>query len=432
VPPAQMCAGTAKSGEPMNRPDHSAPRPGGDTEQLAPGPRGDTGQPDDFGCDILHVDMDAFYASVELREQPELRGRPMAVGGSGRGVVLSATYEARQRGITAPMPMTRARRLCADLVVLPPRFRLYAAVSAAVMEILGEITPLIEPLSMDEAFLDVRGAYRRLGTPAEIAELVRARIADEQGITASVGVASTKFVAKLASSHCKPDGLLVVPRDAVVPFLHTLPVGALWGVGERTEEQLLRLGLRTVADLANTPTTTLVRALGNAVGAHLGALAWGQDDRPVVPTDRERSVGAQQTFSRDMDDPMLVRRELLRLADRVASRMRAGEVQGRTVTLTVRFTDFTTITRSRTLRDPTDVGQEIYGTASELFAALGLQRARLRLVGVRMSQLYPVDSRPRQLAFDDKEYGWRAAERAIDRATHRFGPGAVQPASLVT
>jgi DNA polymerase IV len=392
---------------------------------------GDT-RGNDAGCNIIHVDMDAFYASVELREHPELRGRPMAVGGSGRGVVLSATYEARQLGITAPMPMTRARRMCPDLVVLPPQFRLYAAVSAAVMEILGQITPLVEPLSMDEAFLDIRGAHRRLGTPGQIAEVVRARIADEQGITASVGVASTKFVAKLASTQCKPDGLLVIPSDAVVPFLHALPVGALWGVGEHTEDQLLRLGLRTVADIAHTPAATLVRALGTATGEHLAALAWGHDERPVVSTYRERSVGAQQTFSRDVDDPVIIRRELLRLADRVASRMRTSGVQGRTVTLTVRFTDFTTITRSRTLRDPTDVGQEIYGTAAELFAALGLQRARLRLVGVRVSQLYPVDSRPRQLAFDDKEYGWRAAEHAVDRATHRFGPGAVQPAALVS
>jgi DNA polymerase IV len=386
----------------------------------------------DAGCHIIHVDMDAFYASVELREHPELRGRPMAVGGSGRGVVLSATYEARQLGINAPMPMTRARRMCPDLVVVPPRFRLYAAVSTAVMEILGEVTPLVEPLSMDEAFLDIRGAHRRLGTPPQIAEMVRARIADEQGITASVGVASTKFVAKLASTQCKPDGLLVVSGDEVVPFLHALPVGALWGVGEHTEDQLLRLGLRTVADIAHTPAATLVRALGTAAGEHLAALAWGRDERPVVAANRERSVGAQQTFSRDVDDPAIVRRELLRLADRVASRMRTSGVEGRTVILTVRFTDFTTITRSRTLRDPTDVGQEIYGTAAELFAALGLQRARLRLVGVRVSQLFPVDSRPRQLSFADKEYGWRAAERAVDRATHRFGPGAVQPASLVS
>ena len=389
------------------------------------------GEHPDDGCDILHVDMDAFYASVELREHPEHRGRAMAVGGSGRGVVLSATYEARQFGIHAAMPMTRARRLCPDLVVVPPRFSLYTAVSAAVMEILASTTPVIEPLSMDEAFLDVRGSRRRLGSPAQIAERLRARIADEQGITASVGVAGTKFVAKLASGRCKPDGLLVVSGDEVVPFLHALPVGALWGVGDRTEEQLLRLGLQTVGDIAHTPATTLVRALGNAAGAHLAALAWGRDERPVVPVDRERSVGAQQTFAHDVDDATLVRRELLRLADRVAARMRAAGVQGRTMTLTVRFADFTTITRSRTVRDPTDVAQEIYLTVSDVFAALGLQRARLRLVGVRVSQLCPTDSSPRQLAFDDKEPGWRDAERAVDRATHRFGPGAVRPAVLV-
>jgi DNA polymerase-4 len=277
----------------------------------------------------------------------------------------------------------------------------------------------------------VSGATRLLGSPVQVAEHLRARIADELGISASVGVASTKFVAKLASGRSKPDGVLVVPRAEVVPFLHALPVGALWGVGDRTEERLLRLGLQTVADIAHTPVTTLVRAFGEGLGTHLAALAWGRDARPVVPLDRERSVGAQQTFASDVDDPVVVRRELLRLADRVATRMRAAGVQGRTVTLTVRFADFTTITRSRTVRDATDVGQEVYATAAELFAALGLQRARLRLVGVRVSSLTPTGTTPRQLALDDPEHGWRDAERAVDRASRRFGSGAVRPAVLV-
>ncbi len=387
---------------------------------------------DDSGCTILHVDMDAFFASVELRDRPELRGKPMAVGGGQRGVVLSATYEARRFGIHAAMPVTRARRLCRDLVMVPPQFGAYTQVSAGVRAIFDDVTPQVEPLSMDEAFLDVTGASRRLGTPAAIAELIRARVHDEQGITCSVGVAPTKFVAKLASGRCKPDGILVVPGREVVPFLHRLAVGALWGVGDKTEEQLVRLGLHTVADIAHTPAETLVRAFGNALGNHLSALAWGRDERAVVPVARERSVGAQETFPRDVDDPVVVRRELLRLATKVTSRMRAAGFQGRTVTITVRFADFTTITRSRTIRDPTDVAQDVYAMAAELFAALGLQRARLRLVGVRVSELCPTDSQPRQLAFDEPEYGWREAERAVDRAALRFGTGVVGPAALLT
>ena len=240
----------------------------------------------------------------------------MIVGGGGsRGVVLSATYEARRFGVHSAMPMARARRLCPRAVVLAPHYDTYVEVSPGVMEIFRSITPLVEPLALDEAFLDVAGARRRLGRPAAIGELIRARVADEQGITCSVGVASTKFVAKLASTRCKPDGLLVVPRDDVVAFLHPLPVSALWGVGERTEESLSRLGLRTVGDVANTPLATLQRALGPGSGGHLHALSWGRDDREVVPHEPDRSIGAEETFARDVDDPEVVRRELLRLAE---------------------------------------------------------------------------------------------------------------------
>lgn len=217
---------------------------------------------DDTGCTVLHVDMDAFYASVELLRRPDLVGTPVVVGGGERGVVLSATYEARRFGVHAAMPMSRARRLCPTATVLAPHHEDYARVSAGVMEVFRSVTPVVEPLSLDEAFLDVSGAVRRLGSPARIGQVLRDRVADEQGITCSVGVASTKFVAKLASGAAKPDGLLVVPHARTVPFLHSLPVGALWGVGERTEEALARLGLRTVADVAHTPVATLVRGLG--------------------------------------------------------------------------------------------------------------------------------------------------------------------------
>jgi DNA polymerase-4 len=299
------------------------------------------------------------------------------------------------------------------------------------MAIFRDVTPLVEPLSLDEAFLDVSGARRRLGPPAVIAEMIRSRVYDEQAITCSVGVASTKFIAKLASTRAKPDGLLVVPADRVVAFLHPLAVGALWGVGDKTEEALQRLGLATVGDVANTPVDTLVRALGQSSGTHLAALAWGRDPRSVQVPEGEKSVGAEETFPRDIDDPEVIRRELLRLSERVAVRLRRQGYVGRTVVLKVRFADFTTITRSRTLRSATDVSHEIYATVRELYEALGLQRARLRLVGVRAEGLLAAADAPRQLLLDEPVAGWREAEQAVDRATARFGRGSVQPARLI-
>jgi DNA polymerase-4 len=376
--------------------------------------------------------MDAFYASVELRERPDLWGKPVIVGGGGnRGVVLSATYEARTSGVRSAMPMSRARRLCPQAVVLEPTFSKYAEASHGVMEVFRSLTPLVEPLSLDEAFLDVKGVARRFGGPRLVGEWVRATVQDEQGITCSVGVATTKFVAKLASAHCKPDGLLVVPADGVVAFLHPLPVSALWGVGEKTEEVLSRLGLRTVGDLARTPVGTLQRALGPAAGAHLSALAWGRDERSVTPHEPEKSIGNEETFGTDVDDPAVVRRELLRLSERTAARLRAQGVVGRTVALKIRFADFTTITRSRTLPEATDVARVVYDTALSLYEALGLERARLRLVGVRVEQLRPASEQPHQLLLGERDQGWREAEQAVDRATRRFGAGAVRPAALV-
>ncbi len=387
---------------------------------------------DDTGCTVLHVDMDAFYASVSLLEHPELIGQPVIVGGGGtRGVVLSATYEARRFGVHSAMPMTRARRVCPTAVILEPDHSRYAAVSDSVMQIFASITPRYEPLSLDEAFLDVAGARRRVGPPRHIAELIRARVADEQGITCSVGVASTKFVAKLASTRAKPDGLIVVPADSVVQFLHPLPVAALWGVGEKTEEVLTRLGLRTVGDLARTPVATLQRALGPAAGSHLSDLAWGRDPRSVTPNEPDKSIGAEETFSRDTDDPEVLRREFLRLTERVAARLRAGGWVGRTVSIKVRFADFSTITRAKTLREPTDVAQLIYPVVRALYDGLGLQRARVRLVGVRMEGLLPVDSHAEQMILDAPDSGWREAEQAADRAAARFGSGAVRPARLI-
>ncbi len=386
----------------------------------------------DTGCTVLHVDMDAFYASVELLRRPELRGQPMIVGGGGtRGVVLSATYEARAYGVHSAMPMMRARRLCPEAVIVSPTPGVYAEASANVMEVFRSVTPLVEPISLDEAFLDVRGAARRLGTPWQIGDWIRATVEDEQGITCSVGVATTKFIAKLASARCKPDGLLVVPSDQVVGFLHPLPVGALWGVGEKTELVLQQLGLHTVGDIANTPVGTLQRALGPAAGSHLSALSWGRDERLVTPHEPDKSIGAEETFSVDVDDPKVVTRELLRLSERTAARLRASGQVGRTVSIKIRFADFTTITRSKTLREATDVGRVVYETAIALYEALGLERARLRLVGVRVEGIADADGVPHQLTLGEKESGWREAEQAVDKASRRFGTGAVRPATLV-
>jgi DNA polymerase IV len=401
--------------------------------QLNRGVRMSSSGADDSGCHILHVDMDAFYASVELLSRPHLRGQPVIVGGSGnRGVVLSATYEARALGIYSAMPMARARRLAPQAVVIAPDHRHYTRASEGIMAVFRAVTDIVEPLALDEAFLDVSGAQRRLGRPTRIAELIRARIYDEQGLVASVGVASTKFVAKLASTRAKPDGLLVVPVDEVVTFLHPLPVGALWGVGERTEEQLHRLGLRTVGDIARTPAATLQRALGDAAGRQLFALAWGRDPRRVIRDEPDRSIGAEETFPVDVDDPVVIAGEVLRLSERVAARLRAGGVAGRTVVLKVRFADFTTITRSRTLAEPADVAQDIYRTARELLDALALQRARIRLVGVRLTNLTDSDSIPHQLALGERDRGWRDAEQAMDRAADRYGRDSIRPARLVT
>ena len=391
----------------------------------------DTVLPSDEGCRILHVDMDAFYASVELRDQPELRGRPVVVGGLGaRGVVLSATYEARAFGVRSAMPVSRARRLCPHAVFIPPRHQVYGAVSKEVMAIFRAVTPAVEPLSLDEAFLDVSGARRRLGSPASIAELIRRQVREQQSITCSVGVASVKFVAKIASARCKPDGLLVVPANGLLDFLHPLPVSALWGVGDRAEEVLARLGLRTVGDIAHVPAATLRRELG-AAGEHLHALAWGRDERPVLPGREEKSVGAEETFPVDVDDPDVIRRELLRLSGRTAVALRAAGCVARTVTVKLRLASFKTITRSRTFPEPTDVAREIYAIACALYEGSGLDsRARLRLVGVRAAGLRPATASARQLAFGDRPAGWREAEQAVDRITSRFGAGAVRPAAL--
>lgn len=380
---------------------------------------------------ILHVDMDAFYAAIELARHPELQHRPMWVGGASRGVVLSANYLARASGVRSGMSSTRARRLCPSAAAVPPDFDTYSAVSKGIFAIFRTVTAQVEAASIDEAFLDLTAALRRLGgDPGAVGERLRAQVADEQGVACSVGIGPNKFVAKLASKQAKPDGLVQVRPEQVVSFLHPLPVEAMWGVGEATATALHRLGLLTVADLAHTPRDTLQRAFGVNQGKLLHDLAWGRDTRRVTAAPMERSIGSQETFAKDTDDPELIATELLRMSARTASRMRMMGVLGRSVTISVRFADFTTITRTSTMSGLTDVTDEIYASALSTFGRLNLQRARIRRVGVRVEGLVDTDDAYQQLPLDAPDKGMREAERAADAAVHRFGPYAVRRASL--
>jgi DNA polymerase-4 len=388
-----------------------------------------TGPVDDSATPILHVDMDAFFVSVELLRRPELRGRPVLVGGTaGRGVVAAASYEARRFGVNSAMPMSVALQRCPNAVVLRGDYARYAEYSDRVMTIFRELTPLVEPLSIDEAFLDVSGARRLHGTPAEIAWTIRRRVHDETGLTCSVGVAASKYVAKVASSRAKPDGMLVVPASETVAFLHPLPVSALWGVGRVTEESLLKLGLRTVGDVAEMPADALTRAVGPALAARLSRLANGIDPRDVETRRVEKSIGHETTFHHDLVDPDEIARELLRLATDVGVRLRRAAMLARTVTLKLRYGDFTTVTRSRTLAEPTDVARRIYEEALVPLGELVGDGRRVRLIGVRAEQLRAAgDGAP----LWDPDEDWRDAERTIDEVVRRFGRGAVRPASLV-
>jgi len=388
---------------------------------------------DEDGCSILHVDMDAFFASVELARRPQLRGLPVIVGGAQRGVVLAATYEARAFGVHSAMPMSQALRLAPQAVVVPPDHHRYHEVSEGVMATLRDVTAVVEQVSVDEAFLDVAGARRRAGAPTVIAEQIRRLVRERYGITCSVGIASTKFVAKLASGHAKPDGVLLIPRAATVDFLRVLPVGALWGVGERTEAALARWGITTVAQLADSDVGTVQRAVGRVAGAHLHDLAWGRDPRPVQPGREEKSIGAEETFAQDVADPTVVQAKALELADRCAARLRRNGLVARTVAIKVRSSDFRTLSRARTLPTPTDVGREIYLVARELLAAVDLAGLPVRLIGVRAEGLSPAAETVRQPTLDeavtDPEPDRREAERAMDEVRSKFGSHAIWPGS---
>lgn len=385
---------------------------------------------DDPAAHILHVDMDAFFASVELLDRPELVGKPVIVAhSSARSVVTAATYEARRYGVNSAMPLAVALRRCPQAIVLEPRFERYASYSQRVMQLLGEVTPLVEQLSVDEAFLDVAGARRLLGDSWQIGTALRKRIHEETGLRCSAGAAATKFVAKLASSRAKPDGLLVVPEAATLDFLHPLPVSALWGVGGKSEEHLARLGLRTIGDVAHAPVDMLRRAIGDAAAERLHALAWGRDPREVTPGRDEKSIGHETTFETDRTHAGELHRVLLQLADGVGQRLRRAGVLARTVSLKLRFSDFTTISRSRTLPEPTDLSRRIYEEARELYDQANTSARPVRLIGVRAEQL--VGDGGSTLGLWDDDEDWREAEQTIDAISERFGAGAVRPAALL-
>jgi DNA polymerase-4 len=388
--------------------------------------------------------MDAFFVSVELLDRPDLQGKPVVVGGTGnRGVVAAANYEARVYGINSAMPTARARRLCRSAVFLPGNHERYAEVSARVMAIFHSFTPLVEPISLDEAFLDVTGARRAIGDGPSIGRAIRQQVLDEERLTCSVGVATSKMVAKLASEAAKPRvthrgpapgvGVFVVEPGRETAFLHRLPARALWGVGPKTLARLERVGVHTIGDIAAMPVTALVGALGDAHGRHLHALAHAVDERPVVPDQKPKSIGHEETFPRDVRDPARLGHEVVRMADGVASRLRRSRLTGRTVTLKLRYGDFRTITRAVTLPTAVDDAPVIARAANELLAALDVTPG-IRLLGVSVTGL--AAGAARQLTFDELTEGaagpsWHEASSAIDEIRERFGDAAIGPASAV-
>lgn len=381
--------------------------------------------------------MDAFFASVELLDFPEFRGKPAVVAPrSGRSVVLSATYEARALGIKGPMPLAMAQRLVPNVIVMPPNREKYTAASAKVMAVFHDFTPLVEPLSIDEAFLDVRGAVRLLGAPEKIAQDVRAAVFERTGLSCSVGVGATKFVAKLASAACKPNGLLVVEPEQTLEFLHPLPIRALWGVGPQTAKVLERRGLHTVGDIADTPVRSLISALGESAGRHLHELSWGRDPRSVTPDRATKGMGREITFDEDVRDVTALRRTLLAQSERVGAQLRESGFEARTVAIKVAFPDRTSVSRSRTLASASAVSRQIYATAIDLLDALykelGHQDGTLavRLIGVRAESLVSAGTRDGLLW--DTEEDWREIDKVGDAVNKKFGRGVIKPASLVT
>jgi DNA polymerase-4 len=377
---------------------------------------------------ILHADIDSFYASVEQRDDPGLRGRPVIVGG---GVVLAASYEAKAFGVRTAMSGRTARRLCPHAVVVPPRMSAYTEASKDVYRVFDDMTPVVEGLSIDEAFLDVRGMRRLAGGPAEIAVRLRHEVRRRVGLPITVGIARTKFLAKVASGVAKPDGLLFVPPEGELTFLHALPIERLWGVGEVTAGRLRALGIATVGDVARMSESALVSVLGRGTGRQLHALSHNRDPRRVAPRRRRGSIGAQCALGRRRRSPADVDAVLLGLVDRVTRRMRAARRIGRTVTLRLRFDDFTRATRSFTLSEATAETQAIFDTARGLLAAEArlIERCGLTLVGVAVSNL--ADDTPVQLHLPYERRSELELDVAIDQIRTRFGLDAIKRAVLL-
>ncbi|MDR5713007.1 DNA polymerase IV [Nesterenkonia flava] len=379
---------------------------------------------------IAHVDMDAFYVEAELLDKPELRGRKLIVAQpGGRSVVLSASYEARTDGVRSAMPLSRAMQLSPGATVLPPHMHRYRELSAGIMSYFDTLTHLKEQLSVDEAFLDLTGSRRRLGSPAQMGEKIRRDIRADFGLPATVGIADRKFIAKIASTRAKPDGLLLVPPTERLSFLHSLPVTSLWGVGGKTAQALEQMGIRTVRQLAETPPKTLTARFG-VTGDHLHQLAWGHDDRQVQPHRAEKSIGAEETFSEDISSTAELSRELLRLAHKVASRLRRAELTAGGVSLKLRYQDFSTLTRSATLVHPSSSAQVLHQHAVTLLEKLGQRPQAVRLIGLRAERLHDYDG-SLQLSFDTRDSGWVDAEKALDAVADKFPHLPVMPASLV-
>ncbi len=380
---------------------------------------------------ILHVDMDAFYASVEIREQPGLAGRPVIVGGAPerRGVVSAASYEARRFGVHSAMPTARALRLCPEAVFLPVRMELYAAVSRQIRAIFARYTPLIEPLSLDEAFLDVTQSRTLFGSAADIARAIKRDIREELQLVASVGVAPNKFLAKIASDLDKPDGFVEVPADGVQDFLDPLPASRVWGVGKATCAELERYGIRTIADLRRQPRDWLVDRFGR-FGERLHELAHGIDHRPVVPDSEAKSLSHETTFPVDVADRATLRARLLDLTEQVARRLRRHDRLARTVQLKLRFADFRSLTRSRTLPEPTDVTAEIWQATEGLFrAALAGESRPVRLIGMGVHDLVDPVSEPHvqaDLFAEPQRRRQREIDRLADAIQSRFGSDGIR------
>ena len=377
---------------------------------------------------ILHADLDAFFASVEQRDNPRLLGRPVIVGG---GVVLAASYEAKAYGVRTAMGERRARRLCPHAVVVPPRFSAYSEASKEVFRVFEDTSPLVEGLSIDEAFLDVRGMERSIGSPLEIAVRLRRSVRDRVGLPITVGVARTKFLAKVASAVAKPDGLLVVPPERELAFLHPLPVERLWGVGPKTADKLRARGITTVREVAVLPQAVLVSMLGQASGRHLHALAHNLDPRPVDIRRRRRSIGSQRARGRRPWTPGDIDADVVALVDRVTRRMRAARRVGRTVVLRLRFDDYARATRSHTLPLPTASTETILIAARTLLAqSLPTIRERgITLVGISVANLDNADALQLLLPFDRRHQ--EALDSALDDVRDRFGSGAITRAVLL-